>query len=165
MRSDLVPDPSPTPDQLVAESEEGFSEAEVEAYVATLRVLCALPPRVGLAIWRALCAFPRLPAARDLARAAGVHVRTMQRVLAAIRAQPGGAACLAPHRDMPTPPRVSGAVHKLSTGVPAGKRYSPAAGAATSPRKTTPCESFSKQVTPSQTLTRAGGRKGGRGHA
>ena len=63
MRSDLVPDPSPTPDQLVAESEEGFSEAEVEAYVATLRVLCALPPRVGLAIWRALCAFPRLPAA------------------------------------------------------------------------------------------------------
>lgn len=165
MRSDLVPDPSQTPDQLVAESEEGFSEVEVETYVATLRILCALPPRVGLAVWRALCASPHLPPARALASAAGVSLRTIQRVLAAIRATPGGAACLAPHPGMPVPPALNGAVDKLSTGVPGAKGTPPNGGARRAARKTTPCESFSKQVTPSQTLTRAGGRKGGRGHA
>ena len=64
MRSDLALDPAPAPDQLVAEAEEGFSAVEVDAYVATLRVLCSLPPRVSLAVWRALCASPVLPPAR-----------------------------------------------------------------------------------------------------
>ena len=162
MRSDLVPDPSPAPAKAVQEADEGFSPAEVEAYIATLRILCALPPRVGLAVWRALCASPHLPPARTLASAAGVSLRTIQRVLAAIRATPGGAACLAPHPGMPVPPALDGAVDKLSTGVPGGYRFFPGGGGRQAARKTTPCEPFSKQVAPGQTLTRAGVRAGGR---
>lgn len=162
MWSDLVADPSPSPSEAVQEADEGFSPAEIEAYVATLRILCALPPRVGLAVWRALCASPHLPPARALASAAGVSLRTIQRVLAAIRATPGGAACLAPHPGMPVPPALDGAVDKLSTGVPGGVGSSRGDGARRAARKTTPCEPFSKQVTPSQPLTRAGGHAGGR---
>lgn len=162
MRSDLVPDPSPSPADNAREADEGFSPTEIAAYVATLRILCALPPRVGLAVWRALCASPHLPPARALASAAGVSRRSIQRVLAAIRATPGGAACLAPHPEMPAPPAWDGAVDKLSTGVPGAKGTPPNGGARRAARKTTPLEPFSKQVSPGQTLTRAGGRAGGR---
>ena len=164
MNPELVPDPAPGPAEVAAMAEEGFAPSEVTAYVATLRVLCALPPRVGLAVWRALCSHPRLPPARALAQAAGVPVRTMQRVLAAIRATPGGESCLAPHPEMPVPPASSEAVNKLLTGARRGVGSSRPGGARRAARKTTPLHPFSKQVPPPSALARTGGRAGGARH-